>query len=1007
VQRRNDLSQWIAVVLACVTPVMAQSRVDESLASNRASVAEVTFSVPHGLYEEPFDVVLSTKTADAQIWYTLDGTLPQKAPNGQFNALFYDRPVHITGTTCLRAVAVSPDGQDSRVTSCTYIFPGDIPKQFQAPPEPSPPNQSRFPKPPTSPTVPPLDPGVKTALQAIPSVCIVMEPNDFFDPATGINANPSRRGAEWERPASIEWLDPAGRLSFQVNAGLRIHGGVSRGDRTGKHSLRILFKSQYGPAWLEAPLFEDCEVARFDSLVLRMTLHDSWMGSMGQQPQYLRDQFSRDTMRDMGRLTPYGRPMHVYINGLYWGLFILTERPDDGFAAAHLGGSKDQYDALKAKSVSDPDPSVVEVVAGDLTAWDALFGLARAGPEDPASYEQTQQYLDVPSFIDYMLMVFYIGSTDGPAGIGGPPRNFWAVRPREPGGGFVFLSWDLEFSLAGLNENRVTVVGTEDPHYLFHQLAANAEFRMLLADQIHRHFFHEGALTPASATQRYLTRAAEVENALRAEAYRWGQDQKAATMNGLCSGWRNERDRIVRDYLPLRSGIVVEQLRQAGLYPAVEPPVLEVDGVEQNGGTTRSGAWLAMANPNGSGTIYYTTDGSDPRAPCRPVDANELVALVSSEAEKRVLIPETDIGDRWTGGSEPYDDADWADGTPVLPDTGGAVGYTGSRLLDKRISYHVPRMMGRHTSCYVRIPFEIDAADLPRLSHLALRVQCDDGFVAYINGVEAASLNKPAGLAWNSSCVDRPGSGASLWVSIPGHPDLLHPGRNILAVHALDNGSDTFFLLSIELFGSDRSITGGDAAPSAEEYARPVALNESTQIKARVWQNGTWSALTDAVFAVGPVKESLRITEIMYHPAPDDVEFVELANIGPEPINLNRVRFTEGIDFIFPTLVLAPGAATVVVQDTEAFTNRYGPGRNVAGQYSGSLSNAGERIQLRDAAGDTIQDFRYDDAWYDLTDGQGYSLERRDPLHQDPNDLSNSECWQSSPHAGGSPGTLE
>ena len=43
-------------------------------------------------------------------------------------------------------------------------------------------------------------------------------------------------------------------------------------------------------------------------------------------------------MRDMGGLIPHGRPVNVYINGLYWGLYIMTERPDDGFAAEHLAG---------------------------------------------------------------------------------------------------------------------------------------------------------------------------------------------------------------------------------------------------------------------------------------------------------------------------------------------------------------------------------------------------------------------------------------------------------------------------------------------------------------------------------------------------------------------------------------------------------------------------------------------------------------------------------------------
>ena len=95
--------------------------------------------------------------------------------------------------------------------------------------------------------------------------------------------------------------------------------------------------------------------------------------------------------------------------------------------------------------------------------------------------------------------------------------------------------------------------------------------------------------------------------------------------------------------------------------------------------------------------------------------------------------------------------------------------------------------------------------------------------------------------------------------------------------------------------------------------------------------NGTtWSALADAVFAVGPVKENLRISEIMYHPADTGVpgdpntEYIELTNIGAEALDLGFVQFTKGIRFTFPDMSLAPHACCVVVKDRAAFEARYG-----------------------------------------------------------------------------------
>ncbi|MHC4727937.1 MAG: lamin tail domain-containing protein, partial [Planctomycetota bacterium] len=80
-------------------------------------------------------------------------------------------------------------------------------------------------------------------------------------------------------------------------------------------------------------------------------------------------------------------------------------------------------------------------------------------------------------------------------------------------------------------------------------------------------------------------------------------------------------------------------------------------------------------------------------------------------------------------------------------------------------------------------------------------------------------------------------------------------------------------------------------------------------------ENSTWSALNEATFAVGPVTDNLRITEIMYNPAAPNTEYIELQNIGTGMINLNLVKFTNGIDFTFPNIELPSNEYVIVVQD--------------------------------------------------------------------------------------------
>ena len=99
-----------------------------------------------------------------------------------------------------------------------------------------------------------------------------MTANDnLFGSTKGIYANPERNGVAWERPISLEWLDPGDRDTFQIDCGLRIQGGYFRQRSvTRKHSLRFLFKTDYGPGRLNRDLFHEPGAAReFDTLVLR------------------------------------------------------------------------------------------------------------------------------------------------------------------------------------------------------------------------------------------------------------------------------------------------------------------------------------------------------------------------------------------------------------------------------------------------------------------------------------------------------------------------------------------------------------------------------------------------------------------------------------------------------------------------------------------------------------------------------------------------------------------
>jgi hypothetical protein len=999
-------------------------------------VEDVNFAPGRGFYESAASVTLTCPTPGAEIWYSLDTTNPHTRSVDSkgvvtWSGQKYTGPIAVSRTTCIRAVAIKTGWMDSLIVSHSYLFLDDIIRQSATP--------AGF----------PTSWGYKTAdyamdqrvvndaaysgeikddLKSIPAVCIVIPNADFFG-TNGIYANPDRSeeglngglawGAQAERMAGMEWIDPCTGGQFGLNAGLRIQGGYyARTSGTNrKYGLQFFFRAEYGKSRLDFPMFADAQVKTFSRLGLREIWNYSWIGDGGSTnggpygSDYLRDLFARDTVRDLGSLTSHGRPVNVYINGLYWGMYILTERIDDDFAADYLGGKKDNYDVLEAPS-GTAATSVMKVLTGDGTTppeWNTLFALAAGNLATSEAYQTMQQYVDVNAMIDYMLMVYYTGSRDGPTYLGTDaspvPRNFYAIRSRDPAGPFVFVPWDTEWCLEDPTVNRVTVIGgVANPQLLMIRLSANPEFKMLLADRIHSVFHNGGPLTREAVTQRYQSLADEIYGAIVGESARWG-DLKRPSKPFTRADWQAEVTRLVTQYFSGRTDTVLGQLKGKGWYPAIEPPTLQIDGQARYGGAVRSAAVLTLVNPNASGTLYYTLDGSDPRLPDEgQAQPATTMTLVAESAAKKVLVPTSDIGTSWRG-NDPFDDSAWKDGTPLVTGKTGGVGYDTAPDYLPYITYNVQTAMyGKCTSCYIRIPFTVKAADLAAVKTLTLRVRCDDGYVAFLNGVEVASIGKPDPLTWNAACSNRGDSTDFAEADVSAYVSNLHLGTNVLAVHALNTAlTSSDFLFSAELTGSGASgSTQLQVSPTAVRYAGPITLNTSTQVKARVLAN-QWSALSEATYAVGPVLENLRISELMYHPVDPNAEFIELTNTGSQTINLALVRFTKGVDFEFPAMDVAPGQYTLVVADASAFALTYGSGLPVAGQYVGSLSNSGERIKLRDSLGRTIEDFTYADNWYPTTDGGGYSLVVRD-VKADPSTLSSPDAWRPSAHPGGTPG---
>ncbi|MDP6796064.1 MAG: chitobiase/beta-hexosaminidase C-terminal domain-containing protein, partial [Verrucomicrobiota bacterium] len=367
-------------------------------------VQDTKFDTDRGFYDAPFEVKISCATTDAKIRYTVDGSIPTPK-----YGTIYRGPIPITTTTTLRAMAYRSGLRESNADTHTYLFVQDIIRQPARP--------AGFP---TSwnghPADYEMDPEVvndrtyegrvATALKSIPSLSLVLNRDDFFKTGQGIYP----RGENVEKATSVELIYPNTKENAQVDGSVQIVGGSSTGRwKVDKLSMRLKFTSQFGDSSFQYPLFSEDAMNRFDTLVVDARLNNVWSYGGGSGPsdqrrrgQNTRDQFVADLQNQMGGYAPHGIHVHVYINGLYWGLHTLHERPDEHFAAHYLGGSKEDYDVMKHRKST--------VVSGNSRSYNTLISATSKNLSSASAYTAVQQQLDITNFIDYMLLNFYVGN---------------------------------------------------------------------------------------------------------------------------------------------------------------------------------------------------------------------------------------------------------------------------------------------------------------------------------------------------------------------------------------------------------------------------------------------------------------------------------------------------------------------------------------------------------------------------------------------------------------------
>ncbi len=492
----------------------------------------LTFSLESGFYHDETTLYITCNTEEADIYYTIDGSLPDEED------LYYDEGIflefttdkedelsHLAGTESgedfmplqdfpsahvIRAVAMLEDGSVGPVVSGTYFIGYDREKLYGD----------------------------------VTLVSLLVEPDDFFDWNTGIYVlgaihdewaaqqagsyenweavgNFTQHGREWERTAEVQFL-PAQGEGFSQTMGVRIKGGASRGY---KHkSLRLIAREEYGAKKVKYAVFPDNlretdgeVLERYKSFTLRNGGNDVNFSK-------IRDPYITAVAEGLRLETAATQPAIAFINGEYWGMYTLTEEFTDNFIDYHYGINNENVVLFKNGEVQDGEEADAELY------WSMYRYIVDNDMSDPACYAEACKMLDMDSFVDYLALTLYISNEDDIF-----KNNNWEMwRVRAPGqddspyadGLWRMMLFDTDYSSGvyseggNFGENNLKPLlfeqeaESDSAAALVHSLLKNADFqqKLVVAMGDIRNLYFE------------LTRAGGILEKMKAEYLPYGGD---------------------------------------------------------------------------------------------------------------------------------------------------------------------------------------------------------------------------------------------------------------------------------------------------------------------------------------------------------------------------------------------------------------------------------------------------------------------------------------------------
>ena len=486
-----------------------------------------------GFYDGPITVALEAPSPEAEIRYTLDG----REPTSEFSR--YDKPLMVTDTAELRPPAY--------VEGELYTGPFEISETTVL--------RARAYEEGRLPSVTVNRTFYIGEEHNLPVLSVMGDPDDFFDPVTGIyergrggsSTFPYRGANFWqsiELPVHLELYEPDGRLGFSFDMGLRIAGQYSRAEP--QKSFNLFARNIYGYNEFKYPFFPDFypEKPLANKAITLRTSGQDWRHSK------IRDIMMTSLLEGTGLDYQAHRQSVLYINGEYWGIYNIRERINEHFLAYNHGLDPDKIDLLQGSGW---------VRSGSNEHYYEMLNYARANDlSDPRHYEYIKTQMDIINYIDYWVAQIYFAQIDS-ANI-----RFW--REQSPEGRWRWITFDLDWAIWGDNYSHNTLRFVTSPAGtgsgrslntdLMVNLLRNDHFRQAFVERLAYH------LNNTFAAERVLDRidtlAENIEPEMTRHLERWGGSMNHWTGHlGIMRTFAERRHSYllgyIRDYFSLTS----------------------------------------------------------------------------------------------------------------------------------------------------------------------------------------------------------------------------------------------------------------------------------------------------------------------------------------------------------------------------------------------------------------------------------------------------------------------